>query len=175
MKRFLVALPVSLLALLVMAMPISAGREWCAKDPVVDLNGTSLQILVAVPMEYVSLVNGAIDVEINTPAGVERNVVFLDAGFNGHGEAVTLGDTSGSVAVDGSFATDVTVIVPIDAAAAAAAGITSGTIPVQVTMVTNGTLTWDGNGLPWVVDGETTVVYGESNGTSASVTVVGQP
>ena len=168
MKRFIVALPVSLLALLVMAMPITAGREWCAKDPVVDLNGTSLQILVAVPMEYVSLVNGAIDVEINTPSGVERTVIFLDAGFNGYGESVALGDSSGSVAVDGSFAAEVTVVVPIDANA----GLSS--IPVQVTMHTNGTLTWD-NGVPNVVGGETFVVEGDSTGTFTSVTVVGQP
>lgn len=168
MKRFLVALPVSLLALLVMAMPITAGRQWCAKDPVVDLNGTSLQILVAVPLEYVPLVNGAIDVEINTPAGVVRGVVFLDAGFNGYGEVVSLGDSAGSVAGDGSFSADVTVIVPIDT--------TSGesSIPVQVTMHTNGTLTWD-NGIPNVVGGDTVVVEGDSTGTSASVTVVGQP
>lgn len=174
MKRLVTVLPVTLLAMLLMALPVTAGREWCAKDPVVDLNGTSLQVLVAVPMEYVWLVNGAIEVEINTPAGVERDVIFLDAGFNGYGEAVSLGDNAGTVAVDGSFSTDVTVVVPIDAAAAANAGITEGTIPVQVTINTNGTLTWDSNGLPQVDGGDTTVVYGDSDGTSTSVTVVGQ-
>jgi hypothetical protein len=38
--------------------PVSAGRAWCRMDPDVLLEGTFVRVDVAVPEEYVPLVNG---------------------------------------------------------------------------------------------------------------------
>jgi hypothetical protein len=167
MKRIVTSLTLALVALGLLAGTVGAGREWCYKDPVVTFNGTAVQVLVAVPEEYVPAVNGAIDVDFAVPAGVTHQIDFLDNGFNGYGEAVSFQTLPGAmVAADGSFDVNLRVIVPVSA------GGPDGTIPVQVTVVTNGELTWQGS-LPAVVNGDTAVVEGDSNGTYATVTVYG--
>lgn len=172
MKRLTGSVTFALVALALLVAPASAGREWCAKDPVVSLNGTVVQILVAVPDAYVPAVNGAIDVRIAVPSGVETDVVFLDAGFNGHGETVNFQTSDGAVAADGSFDAGIQARVPVNQRTLRELGLPNGAVPLQVTVITNGELTWDGS-LPVVVDGETTVVEGSSNGTSVSVNVQG--
>ncbi|MEA2513093.1 MAG: hypothetical protein QOF33_289 [Thermomicrobiales bacterium] len=77
---------------LVLALQIntaSAGISWCRADPGVALNGTVVQIWVAIPLEYQPLVDGPIQVTIKTPRGVDRQLLWTDAGFNGLGEEVT--------------------------------------------------------------------------------------
>ncbi len=172
MKRLTGSVTLALVALALLVAPASAGREWCAKDPVVSLNGTVVQILVAVPKEYVPAVNGAIDVRIAVPSGVESEIVFLDAGFNGHGETVRFQTTNGAVAADGSFDVGIRARVRVDQRTLRALGLPNGAVPVQVTVITNGELTWNGD-LPVVIDGDTTVVEGSSDGTNVSVTVQG--
>jgi hypothetical protein len=83
---------VALAALLVMAAPVGAGKKWCRADPVVNIDGYPIQILVGVEEQYVSAVNGPIAVEIGTPAGVQRNLISTDPGFNGFGEVVIFKD-----------------------------------------------------------------------------------
>lgn len=95
-----VALVLGLLALLVISAPASAGRAWCARDPIVRIQGTDLQILVAVPQEYASYVNGPVQVDIRTPDWAPVELIFTDAGFNGHGEVVTFSTMPGSPAID---------------------------------------------------------------------------
>lgn len=172
MKRLTGSVTLALVALVLLVAPASAGREWCAKDPVVSLNGTAVQILVAVPAEYVPAVNGAIDVRIATPSGVASDVVFLDAGFNGYGETVRFQSSGGAVAADGSFDVGIRARVPVNQRTLRELGLPNGAVPVQVTVITNGELTWEGD-LPAVADGETTVVEGSSNGTQVTVTVQG--
>lgn len=116
-KRFSASLMLGMLALLVFAIPASAARTWCAKDPIVSLNGKELQIWAAIPEEYVPLVNGPLDFKILTPQKVTRELIFMDEGFNGYGESVTFHDLTGSngkVNKDGSFTVQVRVKVPID-------------------------------------------------------------
>ena len=172
MKRFTGSVTLALVALVLLVAPASAGREWCAKDPVVSLNGTAVQILVAVPEEYVPAVTGSIDVLIAVPSGVESDVVFLDAGFNGYGETVSFQAAGGTVAADGSFDVSVRASVPVNQRTLRELGLPNGAIPVQVTVITNGKLIWEGD-LPVVVDGETSVVEGNSDGTQVTVTVQG--
>ena len=172
MKRLTGSLLLALLALLLLAAPVSAGRHWCAKDPVVALNGTAVQILVAVPAEYEATVSGPIDVLIRVPKGVEHEILFLDEGFNGYGEAVHVDAMGGAVATDGSFDVRVRVSVPVDRQLLRERGLPGGPVPLQVTVVTNGPLAWDG-GLPAVVGGETLVVEGHSAGTQLALTVQG--
>jgi hypothetical protein len=108
------AILIGLLALLVFAAPASAGRTWCARDPIVRIQGVELQIWVAVPQEYVPYVNGPIKVNIQTPTWAEGELVFADAGFNGHGEVVTFSDMPGNnTASETNTQAKVTVSVPI--------------------------------------------------------------
>jgi hypothetical protein len=172
MKRLAGSVTLALVALVLLVAPVSAGRQWCAKDPVVSLNGTAVQILVAVPEEYVPAVNGAIDVRVAAPSSVASDVVFLDAGFNGYSETVSFQSSGGAVAADGSFEAGIRARVPVNQQTLREFGLPNGAIPVQVTVITNGELTWQGD-LPVVVDGETTVVDGSSNGTQVTVTVQG--
>lgn len=88
MRRRMLPAFFALLAILVLALPAQAGVQWCQSDPIVTLDGTRYQILVAVPEEYVPWVNGPIDVEVMTPEQTVYELVFTDAGFNGHGEVV---------------------------------------------------------------------------------------
>ena len=172
MKRLTGSVTLALVAVVLLVAPASAGRQWCAKDPVVSLNGTVVQILVGVPEEYVPAVNGAIDVRVATPSGVAPDVVFLDAGFNGYGEIVSFQSSDGTVAEDGSFDAGIRVRVPVNQQTLRELGLPNGAVPVQITVITNGDLTWKGD-LPVVIDGEVTVVEGSSNCTQVVVTVQG--
>src|SRR3712207_239207 len=132
MRRFTLPLLFSVLAVLALALPVQAGLGWCMADPIVKLDGTQVQVLVAIPEESQPLINGPIDVEITTPRGTARELVYLDAGFNGHGETVTFLD--GGVRLSGgvggsnttSFSTGIKVAVPLSQATP---------IPVQVTVI----------------------------------------
>ena len=115
MRRYLTATTLGLLALVIFAMPALAGRTWCARDPIVRLNGEDIQIWVAIPEEYQTLVTGPVDLRINTPTGVTTAVRYLDSGFNGYGEKVTFGAlANGKQYADGSFDVQLTVKVPIN-------------------------------------------------------------
>ncbi len=136
MRRFGLSLLCSLLAALALAFPAQAGEGWCMSDPIVELDGLRVQILVAIPAEAQPLVDGPIDVEITTPKRVKRHIVFLDAGFNGHGEKVTFShggmysssdiDVLGTASSSTSFSTRIRVSVPLSVATA---------VPVQVTVI----------------------------------------
>ncbi len=136
MRRVGLPLLCSLLAVLALAFPVQAGEGWCMSDPIVELDGLRVQILVAIPAEAQPLVHGPIDVGITTSKGVKRHIVFLDAGFNGHGEKVTFSDggirSSSGVGVLGtassntSFSTRIRVSVPLSGATV---------VPTQVTVI----------------------------------------
>ena len=114
MRRIFSSTALGLLALLVFAMPAMAGKNWCARDPIVSLNGKQLQIWVAIPEEYVRYVNGPIKTRVSTPNGVARKIVFLDSGFNNFGEDLKFGYFGGKVAPDGTFDVKINVVVPVD-------------------------------------------------------------
>ncbi len=114
MRKVFAATTLGLLAVLMLAAPAMAGRTWCARDPIVRINGHDVQMWVAVPAEYVSLVSGPIDIEILTAQPVDAEVLFLDEGFNGYGETVRFGEMrKGKVYSDGSFDIQLKVKVPI--------------------------------------------------------------
>jgi hypothetical protein len=114
MRKLFVALALGALAVLVLATPAMAARTWCARDPIVRINGHDVQFWVAVPEEYVPLVSGPIDIEILTATPVNAEVLFLDEGFNGYGETVRFGQMKkGKVYEDGSFDIQMNVKVPI--------------------------------------------------------------
>lgn len=108
------ALLLGLLALIIMATPASAGRRWCAVDPIVTIDGVPVQIWVAVPVEYQAYVNDAIEVKIKSPKHLKRALIFTDAGFNGHGEKVSWGDLKDEIEHDGLTPVAVEVKVKFD-------------------------------------------------------------
>ena len=157
MKRILSAL-MPLLAVLVMAAPSAALVKWCKGDPIVELNGTQLQVFTAVPEEYVHLVNGPINIKFKTPKGVSRELIYTDTGFNGHGETVKFTDlTKGSV-LNGSFTTQVDVIVPIDGVKLREMG--ANKVPVQLEIIPE--------------NGELMLAYGDAATTKMELQITGE-
>lgn len=112
MRRLIMSAILPLLAVIFLAVPADAGLTWCKADPIVRLNGTDVQIWVAIPEAYQPHVSGPIEVEVQTPEPVTREVVFTDAGFNGHGEVVRFTDLDGIVLND-AFPTIIRVTVPV--------------------------------------------------------------
>lgn len=157
MKRLLTAL-IPLLAVMVMAMPAQALVKWCKTDPIVELNGARLQVLTAVPEEYVHLVNGPISIKFKTPKGVSRELVFTDSGFNGHSETVKFTDLTKGVVEEGSFTTQVSVIVPIDKVKLREMGATK--VPVLLEIIPE-------NGAPMLA-------YGDANTTKMELSITGE-
>ena len=113
-KRLSAALLLGLLAIIVLVLPASAGRRWCAADPIVSIDGTPVQIWVAVPDEYQAYVTDAIEVKIKTPKHLDRRLLYTDAGFNGHGEKVSWGDLKDENATDGIVPMAVEIKVKFD-------------------------------------------------------------
>jgi hypothetical protein len=169
-RRATPALALGMFAALLLAVPALAGRTWCRSDPVVLLDGAPLQVEILVPAEYVSAVDGSVEVTIATPAGVERETIFTDAGFNGLGEVVVYQDSDAEVAADSSFPVQVTVVVPVDRSQLRRLGL-SPRVPVQVIVTANGALTYSAAGTPSVDDGETTVVEGDNGRARVTITV----
>lgn len=94
------------------AEPAQAGGTlWCKADPVVSLDGRLVDITVSIPLEFLPYVAGPTQIQIRTPAGVERVVVLNDLGFNLHGSEVTFVD--GGVVKDDLIPVEVRVTVPM--------------------------------------------------------------
>jgi hypothetical protein len=128
MKRLVFAGLFPVFALLILVAPVASGLQWCPKDPIVSLNGQAVQIWVAIPEGYQPVVTGAIDVVVASPAGVEREVLFTDEGFNGYGETVEFVD-AGTFQGD-AMPVSVDVNVPYDASQ-----LSDGNLPVRLTIV----------------------------------------
>ncbi len=150
----------TLVTILVVRAPVSAEVQWCkSTDPVVTLNGAEVQILVAIPDQYVPFVNGPIDVAITTPESVTRELVFTDPGFNGHGETVRFLDLHESRAGQNgkSFPVLIEVSIPMDASRVS----DNTVVPAQATVIT-------GNG------GTVQVVQGTTDRASLGISLTGR-
>jgi hypothetical protein len=131
LRRMILPVILASLAVALLAAPASAGRKWCLKDPIVSLNGSHLQLWIAIPEEYVYLVNGPIAVTYRVPRDVSRSVVLLDEGFNGYGETVAFVDGDAHVNPAGIFDVEIQVVVPIDEQLAAGV-IEPSAIPLRL-------------------------------------------
>lgn len=98
---------------LLKAREAEASVTWCRSDPTVLLNGTRVQVWVAIPQEDQPDVDGPIMVNFKAPWGVTQELIYVDEGFNGHGETVRLTERAGRIAQDGSFPITVRVKVPV--------------------------------------------------------------
>jgi hypothetical protein len=131
MRRLLRAPTVSmvvLLALVLTAPMVTAGRLWCSADPVVTVDHRIVDISLAIPLEYLLLVNGPTVIEITTPASVDRQLLVNDVGFL-HGSVVTFKD--GGQVQDGVIPIRINASVSIDHSR-----LSPGeTIPLRITVV----------------------------------------
>lgn len=160
MKRLLLSTLLTMVTALAVALPAEAGLEWCPRDPIVRLNGTTVQILVAIPQQYVEHVTGPTVVEITTPKGTNRELLFTDDGFGGHGESVIFSDSSSPRGQERagrrsirSLPVEIRVQVPVDESR-----LTPGeTIPVMMTVLPE--------------HGGQMVVCGDNRGTRAEVVI----
>ena len=171
-RRLFTASMLGLLAVMIFAMPALAGETWCAKDPIVRLNGEDVQIWVAIPEEYETLVTGPVEVKVATGPKVSRELIYLDAGFNGYGENVKFAQLSGGKLYrDGSFDVMISAWVPIDKAGLKAMGERSQTIPFRIIVETNGdTVTYE-NGTMDVVNGQEFMVEQTNDKTQINFVV----
>jgi hypothetical protein len=113
MKRMLIAPVVAILTLIMTLAPAGAGWGWCPVDPIVELNGTEVEIWVAIPEPFEEHVTGPVDFKIGVPKEVSTKVVFLDEGYNGYSEVVKFVPNGTSVNPDGTFQVDVHARVPL--------------------------------------------------------------
>jgi len=124
---------VLLLTISFQAHVVDAGRLWCKADPVVSLDDRLVSISLAIPIEYLLLVNGPTTIEIKTPKTVDRQLILNDLGFMGHGTVVTFVDGGG--VVDGTqIPVHLTVRVPVDASRLSA----GESVPIELTVLTDG-------------------------------------
>ena len=119
----LVPVLLAVLALLVVTAPVDAGRRWCQKDPIFSIAGTSVPLYVSVYDDQQSHVTGPIAVTLSVPAGVSVVVTYVDSGFNGYGEKITVVTNSRLKVTSKGVQTQFQVSVPADV-----------TMPVLVTV-----------------------------------------
>lgn len=137
MKRRVMPFVVAFLLLALLVFPAQAGLIWCQADPVVELDGTNVQIVVSIPEDKQQLVTGAIEVDIATPGTVSRELISTDGGFNSYGEQVSFSDLN-IMKFGDFFVTKVSAHVPVSS--------DGSEIPVRMTITPS-------NGRTWTVQG----------------------
>lgn len=135
LRRPAIAGLVSLLIVAVLVAPASAGRLWCKADPVVSLDDRLVSITVAIPLDYLLLVNGPTQITIRTPPSITHDVVVNDLGFNGHGTEIRFVEGGGAVK-EQTFPVEVRVTVPVDRSNLAPDEV----VPLEVTVMPDNTL-----------------------------------
>jgi hypothetical protein len=140
----------ALVFVIVMA-PVDAGRKWCQLDPIFNIAGTTTPVYVAVYEDSQVHVTGPIAVTLSVPAGTAVEVTYVDDGFNGFGEAITvvsdprLKVTSRGIQVRFQVAVPADTIMPVlvtvapsSGRASSVSGKTNSTITVNTTVASAG-------------------------------------
>jgi hypothetical protein len=71
MHRYIAAFLLGALALLVLAAPATAGRKWCAKDPVFKIDGQVIDVLVSSYEEMLTTASGPVRIVLALPVKVD--------------------------------------------------------------------------------------------------------
>lgn len=131
-RRWLTSSSLAVILLVAFSGQIFAGG-WCRADPIVEINGEEIQVWVAIPENMQRAVNGPIEVQFSKPWKADAHVVYLDEGFNGHGERVRF-FTGTSARSDGSMDIQIFVQIPVDSSK-----LPPGvwTVPVQLEIITD--------------------------------------
>lgn len=108
------ATAVSILALLLILniQVVEITRLWCKTDAVVMLDNRVVDITLAIPLEFLLLVNSPSVIEITTPPSIDRQPIVNDIGFL-HGSIVTFKD-GGGVVRDGRIPVEINPSVSVD-------------------------------------------------------------
>ncbi|HYP59044.1 MAG TPA: hypothetical protein VEQ36_01345 [Thermomicrobiales bacterium] len=110
----LIPVVLAAVALLLIVAPVDAGRKWCQKDPTFSVAGTSVPLYVSVYDDQQSHVTGPIAVTLSVPVGVSVVVTYVDNGFNGYGEAISVVTNSKLRVTSKGVQTQIQVSVPAD-------------------------------------------------------------
>lgn len=110
----LIPLVLAAVALLLIVAPVDAGRKWCQKDPTFSVAATSVPLYVSVYDDQQSHVTGPIAVTLSVPVGVSVVVTYVDNGFNGYGEAISVVTNSKLRVTSKGVQTQIQVSVPAD-------------------------------------------------------------
>jgi hypothetical protein len=122
---------IAVLAFVLNVQFVEAGRLWCKADPVVTLDGRIVSISLAIPLDYLLLVDGPTIIEITTPPEVDRQLIVNDVGFL-HGSIVIFKDGGGAVK-DGQIPVTITASVSMRDE-----WLSPGeTVPMQITVLTD--------------------------------------
>lgn len=70
-----------MVALLVLAVPASAGRAWCRADPIMTIDGELVDVYVSSDLQMFFSANGPIQMVVTVPEGVQANIILHDLGF----------------------------------------------------------------------------------------------
>jgi hypothetical protein len=123
---------VLMLALLLAVQPAAAGRLWCSTDPLVSVDGRTVSIIVAIPVDDVTRVTGPTSIVVTTPAGLPRIVLVDDVGY-GYGTVISFADGHTKVR-DHQFPVTISVTVPVSSSSV----LSTEDVPLQVTAWTSG-------------------------------------
>lgn len=128
LRVFPTSLVLAMVALLVLAVPASAGRAWCRADPIMTIDGELVDVYVSSNLQMFFSANGPIQMVVTVPEGVQANIILHDLGFlRGYRTSI---EHSGELQVssDGHVPVRVAIYAPARRNA----------IPVSVTVVPTG-------------------------------------
>src|SRR5690554_5944291 len=108
MRRVLIAFTLAFTALMVTAMPATAGAGWCRTDPIVLINGRIVNIVITGPLLAPLKVTGPNQVVVKTPPNVPAHLVLADLGFL-RGEIVRFEKSSDLQVTDAGIEVEVRV------------------------------------------------------------------
>ena len=123
LRRILPAIGVLALLLVLNVPDAGAILGWCAKDPVVKIDGRTADIWVASHDALHEAITGPIQIVVTVPAGVPTELLAADLGFGKTGYAVAFVQDP-ALAQDAGVRTQVRVAVFVPA--------TDPTLPVRV-------------------------------------------
>lgn len=81
LRVFPTSLVLAMVALLVLAVPASAGRAWCRADPIMTIDGEVVDVYISSNLQMFLSASGPIQMVVTVPQGVKANVVLHDLGF----------------------------------------------------------------------------------------------
>ena len=82
----------ALLALLLLALPATAGKGWCMRDPIFSLDGKVGHVYLSTHDGLQRLNNSSLDVVVAHPFKVATKLIAIDGGF-GQGMSVNFRET----------------------------------------------------------------------------------
>ena len=90
MKKMSVITTLALLLVLILGSTVAyAAFHWCPDDPVLLIDGTTVNVIIEIPEGTQDLVSGPVEVKVHVPENVETGIITLGSGW-GYGETVEL-------------------------------------------------------------------------------------